>query len=227
MAGANAIKTSDATIQWGNVAGGIFTADTNLLIFASAVADTITIGGPSCAGVTIMGQITGNLTGNVTGAASAVSFNNGLTTTSDVQFGTVTGAVWNDIADFLEIEQGVEIEFGKAYVYANGKHRISENYCECGVLGIASDTFGFGVGKKADRVNQLPLAIAGVVLAYVDKEYESGTPLTCTSEGRLTKMGFWSRVFYPERMVATFYKSELKGTWNGIVTKGRDWVKIV
>ena len=45
MAGANAIKTSDATIQWGNVAGGIFTADTNLLIFASAVADTITIGG--------------------------------------------------------------------------------------------------------------------------------------------------------------------------------------
>ena len=298
MAGANAIKTSDATIQWGNVAGGIFTSNLNLLISASAVADTITIGGPSCAGVTIIGPITGALLGNATTSSSCTG--NALTsssctgnsattssasTLSNIPIAVVgtgstwpvvprvnsdgameigsyldfhgvtsdpndyslrlTGSVgglscsgtftatavynanWNDIADFLEVEPEVQIEFGKTYVYNSGKHRKAEKYCEVGILGIASDTFGFGVGKKEDSVNQLPLAIAGIVLAHVDKVYDSGTPLTCTGGGSLTKMNFWSRVFYPERMVAIFYRQELKGTWNGVIVNNRDWVKII
>ena len=147
--------------------------------------------------------------------------------TGDLTASIISNAIWNDVADFLEIEKSVVIQSGKAYVYKDGVHRLSQMYAEEGILGLASDTYGFGVGKKAPEINQLPLAIAGIVLAFVDNVYPPGTPLTCTEGGYLTKMKFFTKMFYPERMIATFYKQEFRGRWNGVDTKGRDWVKIV
>ena len=138
----------------------------------------------------------------------------------------IVNAVWNDIADYLEVESDTEIEFGKAYVYVEGKHRKSGTYAEKGVLGIASDTLGFGVGQKPEGTPQIPIAIGGFVLAYVDQLYDSGTPLTCTKDGWLTEMGMGVKMEYPERMVGTFYKIEPAEFWNYIEVKGRSWVKI-
>ena len=138
----------------------------------------------------------------------------------------VANAVWNDIADYFEVEKDTPIEYGCAYVYADGHHRLSRVYAEMGVLGIASDTLGFGVGEKSKEIPQIPIAIGGIVLAHVDKVYPSGTPLTCTEDGVLTEMGITAKMEYPERLLATFYKQESKDIWNGVMVNGRCWVKV-
>jgi hypothetical protein len=203
-------------------------------------------------GVTVSGtMLTGNLTGNVTGTASlatlattattanAVSFNNGLTTIASVTFGavtatgnitgsTVTNAVWNDIADFVEIGADVPIQPGRAYVRSlEGAMKISQEYMQKGVMGVVSDTFGFGVGQKPFGTPQLPIAIGGYVLAYVDAVYEPGTPLTCSPNGVLTEFKLPEKRDYPERMLAIFDRAEKNPIWNGVSVNGRHWVKVV
>ena len=194
----------------------------------------------------VTGNVTGNLIGNVTGnastasVASAVNFNNGLTTTADVRFqsvaatGSISGtqifnAVWNDIADFIEISiTDGPIEPGCACVRApDGTMKISQEYMQIGVMGIVSDTFGFGVGQKPFGVPQLPIAIGGYVLAYVDEVYAPGTPLTCAYDGALTEFKLPEKRDYPERMLAIFDRAEKNSVWNGVTVNGRHWVKIV
>lgn len=138
----------------------------------------------------------------------------------------VIGAVYNDIADFLEIPEGFEFSYGKVYC-RNANFQIVESsyYLERGIVGIASDTYGFAVGEKVG-FNQIPIAVGGWVLAYVDKVYEPGTPLTCTENGYLTEMQFKDKSLFPERIIATFDRPEKEETWNGIAVKGRSWVKV-
>jgi hypothetical protein len=97
------------------------------------------------------------------------------------------------------------------------------------VIGIASDTFGFGVGSGA-HINQVPIAVAGWVLAYVDDEYECGTPLTNDQFGNLTAMTREEKVEYPERIVAIYKRKEMDQWWGPegkkIEVKGRHWVKV-
>jgi hypothetical protein len=97
---------------------------------------------------------------------------------------------------------------------------------EIGAIGICTDTYGFGVGSKKDGMKQMPIAIGGFVLAYVDKEYPSGTPLTVNSNGYLTEITQVDKMEYPERVVATFYKTENNEYWNEVPVKGRMWVKV-
>jgi hypothetical protein len=140
----------------------------------------------------------------------------------------IKNAVWNDVVDMLEVEPDIKVAFGRAYVYTKeGRHQPSFQYAQKGCLGIASDTFGIAVGEKGEEVNQLPLAIAGVVLAHVDKVYESGTPLVCTIDGELTTARWYTRLFHSERILALFYKVENQPVWNGVEVNGRCWVKII
>jgi len=143
-------------------------------------------------------------------------------------FEKVYNAVWNDIADFIEVEAGIELEFGKVYTRkADGTHGISSTYMEKGILGLASDTYGFGVGKKDNAVGtQIPVAIGGIVLAHVKEEYEPGTALTCGPNGILMEFKLEDKRNFPERIIATYYKPEVSEEWNGITVDGRHWVKI-
>lgn len=161
------------------------------------------------------------------------STNNFTTSGSITASGTITGskvynAVFNDIADFFEIDNELEIiEYGKCYVrYSNGDTNISNKYNQKGIVGIASDTFGYGLGRKDIGNKEIPIAVAGIVLAYVDQEYESGTPLTCSTDGFLTKINRLQAIIYPERIVGTFYKKESLENWNGIEVNNRHWVKV-
>lgn len=139
----------------------------------------------------------------------------------------VYGAVWNDIADYLETDNEVKVEFGKVYVRTKqGETRQSVKPCEKGIIGIASDTYGMSVGKKGKGKKEIPIALAGIVLAYCDKAYEPGTPLTASRNGKVTKMYWWEKLLFPERIVATYYKPERAKKWNGVVVNGRHWVKI-
>ena len=96
-------------------------------------------------------------------------------------------------------------------------------------IGIHSDTFGFLMGNEEGK-KKLNVAVAGFVLAYVDREYEVGTPLTCTTDGYLTEINFEDKMRYPERIVATYWKNEPNEEWGPenkkVRVNGRKWVKV-
>jgi len=134
------------------------------------------------------------------------------------------GAVWNDIVDMIEVEDDLPIVMGKAYARTEHGHCIAKGSKQ-GLLGIASDTFGHALGIR-DDVKQLPLAIGGFVLAFTDKIYPSGTPLTANRNGDLTKASMFIKMFYPERILATFYKREDSDNYENLDVDGRHWVKV-
>jgi hypothetical protein len=140
----------------------------------------------------------------------------------------VYNAVFNDIADFLELDEALgTIQYGRCYVRTkSGETRLSAAVAEKGIIGIASDTYGYGLGKKDIGTKELPIAIGGFVLAYCDAEYESGDALTSAPGGILTMMPEDLRPMYPERIIATFYKKPEGPTWNGIEVCGRYIVKV-
>lgn len=149
-------------------------------------------------------------------------------------FSRVYNAVWNDYADFIPLEN-FEGDPGKCY-YMNEEGMIipTDMYCAKGTLGIHSDTFGYCPGgldpDSETPLNEqgLILAVAGFVLAYVDKEYPTGTPLCSSKEGALTKMKAKDRMLHPERLVGTFFRTEAREKiYNDKVTvNGRCWVKL-
>jgi len=138
----------------------------------------------------------------------------------------VYNAVWNDIVDFLEVDESTQICFGKVYVAdEDGRYKPSTKYLDEGIVGLVSDTYGFGVGHNPEK-KQLPIAIGGFVLAEVDQVYKPGTPLTTSADGRLTEIKPEDKREYPERIVATFLKAEKAEEWNGINVRGRHWVRV-
>ena len=82
-----------------------------------------------------------------------------------------------------------------------------------------------------DGKKKMNVAVAGFVLAYVDKEYKPGTPLTCTENGYLTEIRREDKIEYPERIVATYWKNEPADEWGSdskkVRVNGRKWVKVV
>ncbi len=151
-----------------------------------------------------------------------------ITATGEVTASKVMNSVWNDIADFIEVEKETPIEYGKVYTRReDGTHHIANKYASTGLVGIASDTFGFGVGEKKKGTPQVPIGIGGFVLAHIDKVYPVGTPLTSSKRGGVTKANLLTRLCHPERIIASFYKAETKTVWNKkIQVNNRHWVKI-
>lgn len=143
-------------------------------------------------------------------------------------------AVWNDIVDCIEVPDNTELEYGRAYCFDGEKFYFSTKYLDDGYIGIHSDTAGMFMGNK--QVNkQLRVASAGFVLAYVDKTYPPGTPLTVAENGTLTKLKEEDIEKNPHKLVGTFWKDEpllwwgfdLAYTENLLVeVKGRKWIRV-
>ena len=128
----------------------------------------------------------------------------------------IWNSVWNDLADFQDLIG--ELAIGKCYRDTKDGAVLCNERCQMGVIGIASDTFGFAIGNNQER-KQVPIAIGGWALAFVDKEYPSGTPLTNDEYGCLTEMLMDEKRDFPERIVATYKKIELSETFGSDSTK--------
>lgn len=139
----------------------------------------------------------------------------------------VYNAVWNDLADFHLLDD--ELIYGKCYYQSPTGSKICNKKCQKGLIGIASDTYGISAGSNK-KLKTVPISVAGWVLAFVDKEYKSGTPLTTNQNGELTKMSFWRKLLFPERLVATYGYKEEEEKWgpakSEVIVNGRHWVKI-
>ena len=139
----------------------------------------------------------------------------------------VYNSVWNDIADFVVLDPETPLAYGCVYTATETGYTIASAYAQRGSIGIASDTYGFGVGQKDDDTPQAPIAIGGFVLAYVDRNYPIGTALVSSRDGELTKARWYTRILHPERILATFLRKEQGTRWNGIEVSDRCWVKVV
>ena len=150
-------------------------------------------------------------------------------TSNSIQAGAVYNAVWNDLTDRIPVDDECDLEYGKYYCFDGEHYYQSKEYCPEGMIGIHSDTGGFEMGHK-DGVKELQCSVAGFVLAYVDKEYPVGTPLTPTCCGYLTEISKKDKMEYPERIVATYWKNEPEEYWGSdhkkVKVNGRKWVKI-
>lgn len=138
----------------------------------------------------------------------------------------VYNAVYNDLVDFIEAAPNEEIVYGRVYFQDTDGLKLANMRCQMGVVGISSDTYGFALGYK-ENDSQVPIGISGWVLAKVDKEYPIGTPLTNNENGELTRMEYYEKIMWPERMLATMGRKEINTVWNNKVeVNGRYWVKI-
>ena len=172
----------------------------------------------------------GAVTSDSTSGALTVS-TGGIYAASGIKSNTgVYNAVWNDLADCIPVDDECKVEPGYCYCFDGERYYKSTKYLDEGIIGIDSDTYGMNMGRKPG-LNQMDVAVAGFVLAYVDKEYRPGTPLTCTENGYLTEIKKEDKIEYPERIVATYWKSEPADEWGSdsrkVKVNGRKWVKVV
>lgn len=162
------------------------------------------------------------------GAALTIS-TGGIFAGGGIKGSKVYNAVWNDLADCIPVDDECKVEPGYCYCFDGEKYYKSTKYLDEGIVGIDSDTYGINMGHKPN-LNQMDVAVSGFVLAYVDKEYKPGTPLTCTKNGYLTKIKLKDKIRYPEKIVATYWKNEPAEEWGSddrkVKVSGRKWVKI-
>ena len=224
-----------ATIQNGTIDlnSKTLTVTSNSTITNTTSGSTITLTGVGAIDATSMTLTTSsgaslnisNTLGNTNPTSGTA-----LACTGGISAAKVYNAVWNDLADSIEVPSDTELEYGYCYKYKDEKVYNTDKYADPNVLGIHSDTAGMVLGIKPSHIKCINLAVAGVVLAYVDKEYECGTALVATKEGKLTKANRATRLLHPERIVATYYKKEKEDLWgpksNRIKVNGRSWVKI-
>ena len=181
-------------------------------------------GQPSISRVQLDPTTGGTIGGVPNNAAAATS----LLISGDIKATRVWNAVWNDIADYQLLAD--ELVFGKCYMDTKDGALICSQRCQMSVIGIASDTLGFGIGAGANPGREVPIAVAGWVLAYVDKEYECCTVLTNLEDGSLTKMTREEKLEYPERIVGIYKRKEMDANWGPagrqIQVNDRHWIKV-
>lgn len=157
-------------------------------------------------------------TSGVSTAATITGFTNG-----------VYNAYWSDYVDAVLVNEDAVIEPGYAYAFDGKKYFKTEKYADTRFFGMDSDTYGQGIGFEEGNMIRVP--VAGFVLAYIDKEYEPGTPLTCTKKGILTEANEELLKSKPYMVIATYWRTEpnellTDGESRIVKVNGRHWVKI-
>lgn len=185
-----------------------------------------TLGGAN----TFSGSITfSNATASTSTSTGAVVISGGLGVQGNIYGSKVWGCTWNDLADCIDVPENTDLEYGYCYCFDGENYYKSTKYLDNGIIGIHSDTAGFCMGKRESE-KQMNVAVAGFVLAYVDQEYPTGTPLTCKENGILTRLKEEDISKNPHKIVSTFWKTEPKELWGPegreVTVNGRMWVKV-
>ena len=139
---------------------------------------------------------------------------------------TVTGAVWNDYAEYREANT---TEPGRV-VYEVGDDTLAlANERMMPACSIVSDTFGFAIGETEKC--KTPLAQAGRVLAYTFEDrnsYKPGDAVCSGPNGTISKMTDDEKMKHPECIIGYISCVPNYETWgeNNTVINGRVWVRI-
>lgn len=164
---------------------------------------------------------------NVTGSSSGA---NGIKCSGRITGTTVYGAVWNDYAEYRKT---CNAKPGQCVVeIPNGELKISNKRC-LPAARVISDTFGFAIGETEEC--QTPIAVSGRVLVYIDNSnIKIGDAVCSGKNGTVSKMHWYERILYPERIVGVVseipdYDEWLAGERDGnhkIKVDGRIWIYV-
>lgn len=135
--------------------------------------------------------------------------------------GVMHGAAWNDFAEYRQSDTdftpGTIVCDDEGGFVTESKERLQR----CSY--VVSDTYGMVIG---DRKGNVPVAVAGRVLANVDCDVEIGDCLCATEGGKATKMSRLEIANYPDRILGIVSEIPTYAEWNGVEVKERVWVKI-
>ena len=144
----------------------------------------------------------------------------------------VTGAVWNDYAEYRESDCE---EFGYVLM-ENGDDTLSKTTERLShFAGISSDTWGFSQGET-DKA-KTPIAVAGRVLAYPYQNrnnYKPGDCVCAAPGGTVDIMTREEIINWPDRVVGTVSCVPDYEEWGGgknadrdpVKVNGRIWIKV-
>lgn len=174
------------------------------------------------------GRVASQIAIQSTGRISII--NNPGTAYEAFQASQVYGAVYNDYAEcrqsFKEIERGrIAMEGYKGYIYECDKRMAK------GAM-ATSDTYGFNIAEQ-DIPGELsiPIAVAGRVLVFTDKprdKFNIGDAVCSGYNGTVSKMRWWERILFPDRIVGIVSEIPDYETWgtDNVEVKGRIWIRV-
>ena len=145
---------------------------------------------------------------------------------------SVTGAVWNDYAEYRESDF---IEPGYCLI-ENGNDTLSKSTERMqSWAGISSDTWGFAQGQTEKA--QTPIAVAGRVLVYPYRnrnEYKSGDCVCTAPDGKVDIMTEEEIYRHPDKIIGVVSCVPDYEEWGGgenadrpsVKVNGRIWVRV-
>lgn len=136
--------------------------------------------------------------------------------------GIILGAAYNDYADSWPACEGTQIIPGMCYIESGEGLQLAQKRADKRVVGICSDTYATCIG---DREHSVPIAVAGYVLAYVDRTYPPGTLLTCSRDGDLTKARWFDVI--RGRTLAKYLRKPPGQMYRDVPINDRVWVKVL
>ena len=138
----------------------------------------------------------------------------------------VSGAIWNDYAEYRKAES---IEPGRVVIEsADGEMKLSTERLQPGAE-IISDTFGFAIGETDEY--KTPIAATGRVLAYPNEDrysYPLGCAVCSGPNGTVSQMTREEIREYPERIIGTVSEIPEYKNWGtgNVKVNGRIWIRI-
>ena len=139
----------------------------------------------------------------------------------------VSGAVWNDYAEYRETKDNIEA--GRVVV-ENGDDTLSIS-TERLMPGanVVSDTFGFAIGET--ETSKTPIAVSGRVLVYTNEDresYKAGDPVCSGPNGTVSKMTREEVMMYPDRIIGTVSAIPNYSEWGTgkVKVNNRIWISI-
>lgn len=144
-----------------------------------------------------------------------------------VQANSVSGAVWNDYAEYRNQVDTIAPGYCVASQDNGQVYKTTTRLQACD--GIVSDTFGFSIGETNEC--KTPLAVAGRVLAYCEGDrydYHAGDTVGAGPEGKVIKMTRKEIQEYPDRIVGIVSEIPEYETWGtgNVPVDGRIWIKV-
>lgn len=142
---------------------------------------------------------------------------------------SVTGAVWNDYAEYRESDCQ---EFGRVLIEKGDDTLTASSYRLQPFAGVSSDTWGFCQGETEKA--KTPIAVAGRVLAYPYQNrnnYQPGDCVCAAPNGTVDIMTREEIINYPDRIVGTVSCVPTYETWGAgdrdpVKVDGRIWIKV-
>lgn len=149
-----------------------------------------------------------------------------------VEGDSVTGAVWNDYAEYREADT---IKPGYVLIEVGDDTLIKSTERLQAFAGVSSDTWGFSQGETEKA--KTPIAVAGRVLVYPAEDRENYQPGDCVCSGpngKVSKMTRQEIIEWPDRIVGKVSCVPDYEEWGGgenadrkpVKVNGRIWIQV-